>query len=606
MTPPPSVATAQAAAFAPRTPGGFARFRAKLLVAMMLVVTAATALALFFAQRNVAENVRRDFERQFQSELAALHALQEVRHAALAERCRALARKPRLHAALEDNALDLLYPSARDELADMMDTADPEAAGQAKVFHTRFYRFLDSGGAVIPPPNERDAGALTSAEAAQLARRTLPATAQGGYLWRNAGAPAETLDEVLAMPIVSSETGETIAALVLGFRPGDPVVRPADAAIKSGIWTGGRLLLPALNPPAREALAARLSRDLAAAPGPEHSFTAETEGAPYLLFFKLLNPGSSFPPAYEVSIYPLTDSVNRQRRLFWQFAGAGTLLLAGAFVASHFLARRLAAPVERLAVHSEENRAGRARAEAALELTSEELQRSARFSADASHQLKTPVTVLRAGLEELLAGEKLGSEVREEVSALVHQTFRLTSVIEDLLLLSRMDAGRLQLELAPVDLIPLVEGWLDDFGALPEALALAVETDFPAELLIQGEQRYTSLILQNLLENARKYNRPGGRLRIAARADDGWAVLMVGNTGPPIAPAARAHIFERFHRGAMGENIPGHGLGLNLARELMRLHRGELRLARSAEDWTEFEARFRLAGQPAGTTAASP
>jgi signal transduction histidine kinase len=69
----------------------------------------------------------------------------------------------------------------------------------------------------------------------------------------------------------------------------------------------------------------------------------------------------------------------------------------------------------------------------------------------------------------------------------------------------------------------------------------------------------------------------------------------VGNTGRPIPAAAQEHIFERFHRGSVGENVPGHGLGLNLARELARLHGGDLRLVRSAEGWTEFEARFRLA-----------
>ena len=268
--------------------------------------------------------------------------------------------------------------------------------------------------------------------------------------------------------------------------------------------------------------------------------------------------------------------------------------MLGAFGASQFFSHRLSAPVERLAVDSEENRAQRERAEAALELTSQELQRSARFSADASHQLKTPVTVLRAGLEELLAGEKLAPDAREEISGLVHQTFRLTSVIEDLLLLSRMDAGRLQLDLRAVNLTPLIEAWLDDFGAFPDEFKLEVGADIPPELYVAGETRYTTLILQNLLENARKYNRPGGRIRIAARTEGLWAILAIGNTGRPIPPAAQAHIFERFHRGAAGENVPGHGLGLNLARELARLHRGDLRLARSDQAWTEFEVRFRL------------
>ncbi|MEY2879270.1 MAG: hypothetical protein RLZZ15_1650, partial [Verrucomicrobiota bacterium] len=119
-----------------------------------------------------------------------------------------------------------------------------------------------------------------------------------------------------------------------------------------------------------------------------------------------------------------------------------------------------------------------------------------------------------------------------------------------------------------------------------------------ATLHIRGEQRYTAMILQNLLENARKYNRPGGRLRLAARIAGDAVILTVGNTGRPIAPAAQARIFERFHRGAIGENVPGYGLGLNLARELARLHDGDLQLLRSGDDWTEFEARFRLAAAP--------
>jgi signal transduction histidine kinase len=255
-------------------------------------------------------------------------------------------------------------------------------------------------------------------------------------------------------------------------------------------------------------------------------------------------------------------------------------------------------------VDSEENRAHRKRAETALQLTSEELQRSARFSADASHQLKTPVTVLRAGLEELLAGEKLTSDANEEISMLVHQTLRLTNLIEDLLLLSRMDAGRLHLKFSPVNLTQLIEGWLDDFSALPDDLGLKIETDLPAALCVAGEKRYTSIILQNLLENARKYNCAGGRLRIAAGLEGDWGILTVGNTGCAIPPAAQAHIFERFHRGSAGENVPGHGLGLNLARELARLHRGDVRLTRSDDAWTEFEVRLHLA-QP-GVTPSLP
>ncbi len=203
--------------------------------------------------------------------------------------------------------------------------------------------------------------------------------------------------------------------------------------------------------------------------------------------------------------------------------------------------------------------------------------------------------MLRAGLEELLAREPLEPGVRDELSELVHQTYRLTSVIDDLLLLARADAGRLQLNFAAVDLTQIIEAGMDDLDTIPDALGLAVETDVPAALRIAGEKRYSAVIVQNLLENARKYNRAGGRIRVTARTHREAVSLTIGNTGRGIPAEVQAHIFERFHRGSAAENTPGHGLGLNLARELARLHGGDLRLVRSEPDWTEFEATFRSA-----------
>ena len=123
---------------------------------------------------------------------------------------------------------------------------------------------------------------------------------------------------------------------------------------------------------------------------------------------------------------------------------------------------------------------------------------------------------------------------------------------------------------------------------------LDLRTAPSSPLCIAGEARYVNLIVQNLLENARKYNRPGGRVDIDAEEDGpGNVRLVVGDTGPGIDLAAREHMVERFHRANAVENVPGHGLGLNLARELARLHGGDLRLVHSEADWTEFEASFR-------------
>lgn len=261
---------------------------------------------------------------------------------------------------------------------------------------------------------------------------------------------------------------------------------------------------------------------------------------------------------------------------------------------------RLAAPVAELEAVSEINRAERKRAEAALESTSEELERTARYSADASHQLKSPVTVLRAGLESLLGQPGFNAEVYEELSNLLHQTYRLTGLIDDLLLLARMDAGHLRLASEPVNLRQIIDEWVDDLSAIPDTVDLQAEKKLPAELVVEGERRYTWLILQNLLENARKYNRTGGKIRITAQKNDGAVVLTIGNTGRAIPAELQRDLFKRFRRGTHHQNVSGHGLGLNLARELARLHGGDLRLVDSHDDWTEFEVVFPASTHNAG------
>jgi signal transduction histidine kinase len=557
---------------------------------MMLVVLSLTIFGLYFAQHNVAATAERNLQENFQAELSSLHRLQELRHSALTERCRQLVAKPRIHAALEDNALDLLYPSAKDELRDLMEADEPARAQEPNSLHARFYRFLDGRGAVLPPPNPKDVGALTAEANAQLALQRLPETQQIGYLSETSGL----VDEVMAVPIFSSETGEVISALIVGFKPFQVVGKSAGAALKSGIWVNNRLHLSSVSTSTQLALGNEIDGVVNKSDRTQNNFAVTVNGTPQLLFYKLLNPGSIFPPAYEICVYPLDESIAQQHRLRWQIGGASALLLLGGFIASHFLALRFSAPVEKLALESEQDRRERERAEAALASTSEELNRSTRYSADASHQLKSPVSVLRVGLEALLAREDFRPEVYDQLSGLLHQTYRLTGVIDDLLLLSRMDAGHLQLAAESVNLSQLVEEWLDDLGALPDSAGVTIERQFPGELYVAGEKRYTSLIIQNLLENACKYNRIDGRIRVSGRRQKDEVVLNIGNTGRPIAASAQRHIFDRFQRGPHDGAVSGHGLGLNLARALAQLHGGDLKLVRSENDWTEFEVRFHI------------
>jgi signal transduction histidine kinase len=567
-------------------------FRTKLALTIMLVVSAVTVVGIYLGEGRVTANAEQDLRQNFQSELSGLDKLRELRNAALAERCRLLAEKPRIHAALEDDALDLLYPSTKDELHDLIERGDV-SSDQVGSLHARFCRFLDGTGAVLAPPNPKDVGELNAKTEAQLALKTLPEKQQIGYVSEDVDPIDETVDEVIAVPIFSTETGEVISALVVGFRPFEITSKRAGVDVKSGIWADRRLHMPSLSRAAQTILSNRMTNSNS--DGAQSSFTIAVEGVPHLLLYKRLNPDSLFPPAYEICVYSLADSIAQQGRLRWQFGGVGALLLLGGFVTSHFIAVRFAKPVEQLALDSERNRAQRKQAEAELIFAGEKLRRSTRYSADASHQLKSPLTVLRAGLETLLAHEGFKPEIYEELSTLLHQTHRLSGVIEDLLLLARLDAGHLQIQSEPVDLSQVVEEWLDDLDALPDSPDVEIQKKIPPYLYVAGAKRYISLIVQNLLENARKYNRKGGCIRVAAETKGSEIRLTIGNTGQPIAGDAQEHIFERFRRDAVGASASGHGLGLNLARELARLHGGDLKLVRSADDWTEFALRLQVA-----------
>src|SRR6266704_1012675 len=218
-------------------------FRTKLLTAMMLVVSGLMAFALYFAQRHVTAAAQHDLQQDFQAELSSLDKVQELRNAALAERCSALALRPRIHAALEDNALDLLYPSAKDELRDLMEGEEPAPEQAAHSLHAKFYRFLDENGAVLSPPNPKEVGELGGDAEAQLALKKLPQMQQIGYLPENADGPEAAVDEIMVVPIFSTDTGSVISALVVGFKPFELALKRAGAAMISGIWVNGRVYL---------------------------------------------------------------------------------------------------------------------------------------------------------------------------------------------------------------------------------------------------------------------------------------------------------------------------------------------------------------------------
>ena len=215
-------------------------------------------------------------------------------------------------------------------------------------------------------------------------------------------------------------------------------------------------------------------------------------------------------------------------------------------------------------------------------------QQALRFSGDASHELKTPLAVLRTSIDTVLGSPTLGDHDRAAISGLLEQTRRLTHITSSLLLLARADAGRLTLDIAEHDIAALTEACAEDARIVAGQRGVRVECSLPPAAPARVDPLRFSQIASNLLDNAVKYNRDAGEVRVTL-ADEGtvWR-LSIANTGSGIAPEHRTRLFERFFRAEHTSDETGQGLGLSLARELSRAHGGDIALVRSESDWTEF------------------
>jgi signal transduction histidine kinase len=222
-----------------------------------------------------------------------------------------------------------------------------------------------------------------------------------------------------------------------------------------------------------------------------------------------------------------------------------------------------------------------------------------RFASDASHQLKTPIAVMRAGFDTLMKQPGMTAENLAELSDLLQQTRRLSSLAEGLLLLARADAGHLGIKIQPTNLRPVLEACAEDAEVLASSQKIRIETDIPEELPALCDTARVEQVLLNLLENAVKYNCAGGFIKIYAGADERGVFVIVANSGKPVPGPKMSGIFDRFTRGETDETRSGHGLGLAIARELALAQNGELRLLRSDAEVTEFELRLPAAPNPA-------
>jgi two-component system, OmpR family, heavy metal sensor histidine kinase CusS len=222
----------------------------------------------------------------------------------------------------------------------------------------------------------------------------------------------------------------------------------------------------------------------------------------------------------------------------------------------------------------------------------ERLERSftqaSRFSADAAHELKTPLSILQGELEQALQAAPSGSDLQQRLSSLLDEVRHLSTIVRKLLLLSLADAGQMQLSKTDVDLSELLTDLASDIELISPDLTVQMEV--ASGLNISADRPLLIQVLQNLIGNATKYNLPTGWVRIEAGYRERLVFVSISNRSNDIPASERAVIFDRFYRGdpARNKQVEGLGLGLSLAREIVYAHGGDLVLDLTPAGQTAF------------------
>ncbi len=205
------------------------------------------------------------------------------------------------------------------------------------------------------------------------------------------------------------------------------------------------------------------------------------------------------------------------------------------------------------------------------------------FSADASHELQTPLTILKGEIEVALRQPRSPEEYQEVLRSALEEIDRVARLVESLLLLARADAGVLRMDLQPVDLAQLVEDVYAQAKSLADRRGITLLLGAVEPLSVPGDHERLRRVLLNLVDNGIKYTPAGGRVTVSLQREGDWVSLRVTDTGIGLSPEDREKIFERFYRSPTARSLDegGAGLGLCIARSIVEAHGGKIRVESS-------------------------
>jgi signal transduction histidine kinase len=219
-----------------------------------------------------------------------------------------------------------------------------------------------------------------------------------------------------------------------------------------------------------------------------------------------------------------------------------------------------------------------------------------RFSADVSHELKTPITVMQAEIETALQESVADSPEETRLLVLREEVGRLKSITQSLMLLSQADVGELIRKSDPISLSEELQSLVEDAEIVAEGAGISVAASLSPDVEVRGDPVLLRQALLNLINNAIKYNVPEGDVSVILAAQSDHAMISIENSSEGISPADQEKIFDRFYRAdqSRSRGVDGFGLGLSLAQAVVKGHGGTIDLIVEEEKRTRFEVRFPL------------
>ena len=230
-----------------------------------------------------------------------------------------------------------------------------------------------------------------------------------------------------------------------------------------------------------------------------------------------------------------------------------------------------------------------------LDRIDKSVRRMVQFTADASHELRAPLTLIHTAAEFSLRRERKPEELLEAMRKVVRESERTASLVDNLLVLARADSGTDELRAAPVDLAGVAHNVYKQVVTLAKPKQIQVSIDVADEsVIVQGDDQALSRLMLILLDNAVKYTADGGQICFQVHLADSQAEVTVRDTGIGIAAADLPHIYDRFWRAdkVRSRNLGGAGLGLSIAHWIVEQHGGEIGARSEMGKGSEFTVRL--------------